>query len=175
MSTPFLGEVRMFGGNFAISGWSFCQGQLLQISQNDALFALIGTTYGGDGVNTFGLPDLQSRVPIGTGQGTGLQNYTLGQKGGAETVTLLTGQLPSHNHTASAQPAAGNGNAPAANTVAWAQASGGNSRYTTAGTSGAMNAGAIGAAGGNQAHENMLPFLCVNYIIALEGVFPPRN
>ena len=165
----------MFGGSFAIRGWAFCNGQLLSIAQNDVLYTLIGTTYGGDGVSTFGLPDLRGRVPIGTGQGAGLQNYALGQNGGAENVTLITNQLPAHNHTATAQSAAGNSNIPAPNTIAWAQPSDGNTRYTTNATTGAMNAGAIGNTGGNQPHDNMLPFQCVNYIIALEGVFPPRN
>ena len=174
MSTPYIGEIRMFGGNFAIRGWAFCNGQTLSISQNDALFALIGTTYGGDGVNNFNLPNLIGRLPIGDGQGSGLQNYVLGQTGGTENVTLVAGQLPSHSHAASAQTATGNSSAPAPNTAAWAQPSSG-TPYSTGAPTGAMNAAAIGIVGGNQPHENMIPFQCVNYIISLEGIFPPRN
>lgn len=174
MSTPYIGEIRMFGGNFAPRGHAFCNGLLLPIDQNDALFSLIGTTYGGDGQTTFGLPDLCGRVPIGAGQGSGLQNYPLGQTGGAEQVTLTTNQLPSHTHQAAAQSAAGTSGAPASNDSAWAMA-GGNPRYSTAAPTGAMNGNAIGQTGGNQPHDNMLPFQCINYIIALEGIYPSRN
>jgi microcystin-dependent protein len=164
----------MFGGTFAIRGWAFCNGAQLPISQYDALYTLIGTTYGGDGTSFFNLPDLRSRVPVGSGQGPGLQNYPIGQQGGVESVTLVTGNLPAHNHGAGAQSAAGDGNAPGGNTTAWAQASG-NSRYTTDAPTGAMNSAAIGFTGNNQPHDNMLPFQCINYIIALDGIFPPRN
>ena len=164
----------MFGGSFAIYGWAFCDGNLIQISQNDALFNLIGTTYGGDGVNTFALPDLRGRLPIGDGQGGGLQPYAIGQKAGAENVTLATGQLPSHTHAAQSQSASGDSSAPAPNTVAWATPTG-NNRYSTGAPTGTMNATAIANTGGSQSHENMMPFLCVNYIIALEGTYPPRN
>lgn len=174
MSSPYIGEIRMFGGTFAIRGWAFCNGAQLQISQYDALYSLIGTTYGGDGISVFNLPDLRSRVPIGSGQGPGLQNYPIGQQSGVETVTLVTGNLPAHNHGAGAQSAGGDSNAPGGNTSAWAQASG-NSRYTTDAPTGAMNSGTIGFFGNNQPHDNMLPFQCINYIIALEGIFPPRN
>lgn len=173
MGSPYIGEIRMFGGTFAIRGWAFCDGSSQAISQNDVLYALIGTTYGGDGVNTFNLPDLRGRVPVGTGQGSGLQNYTIGQSGGAETVTLSIGTLPTHNHLAAANNAAGDSNSPAG-ASAWAQASG-NSRYSTNPPTGAMNFGALSSAGNSQPHENMIPFQCINYIIALEGIFPPRN
>lgn len=175
MSSPFLGEITMFGGNFPIRGWAFCNGGSLSIAQNDALFALIGTTYGGDGVNTFNLPDLRSRVPVGTGAASGFQSYSLGQAGGAETVTLTTATIPSHNHLPAALPAAGNSSAPAGNVTAWAQPNSGNSRYSTGAATGLMNSAAIGIAGSSQPHENMLPFMGINYIIALEGIFPPRN
>ncbi|HEX8265603.1 MAG TPA: tail fiber protein [Pyrinomonadaceae bacterium] len=173
MGSPYIGEIRMFGGTFAIRGWAFCDGSQLSISQFDALYNLIGTTYGGDGINTFSLPDLRGRVPVGMGQASGLQNYTIGQNGGAETVTLSTGTLPTHNHLAAANNAAGDSNSPAG-VSAWAQASG-NSRYSTNPPTGAMNFGALSSAGSSQPHENMVPFQCINYIIALEGVFPPRN
>lgn len=185
MSNPFLGEVRMFGGNFNPRGFALCNGQLLPISQNDALYALIGTTYGGDGVNTFGLPNLQGRIPLHQGQGPGLTNRIIGELAGTETVTLLPTQMPQHSH----QPVANNvdptNDAPASNTMPCRpkQAVGGNSAllYTdpsktpTAGDLKPMLAGIIGNAGGNQPHDNMMPYLCINFIIALEGVFPSRN
>ena len=174
MSNPFIGEIRMFGGNFAIGGWAFCNGQQIQISQNETLYTLIGTTYGGDGVNFFNLPDLRGRVPVGAGSGPGLSPYALGQSGGAENVTLTIDTLPTHNHVAAGLPATGDSNAPAGNIIAWAQPSG-NSRYSTDAPTVMMNSGTTLPAGGNQPHENMLPFQCLNYIIALEGVFPPRN
>ena len=173
MSTPYIGEIRMFGGNFAPRGHAFCNGMLMAIDQNDALFSLIGTTYGGDGQTTFGLPDLRGRIPVGTGQGSGLGNYVIGQIGGVENVTLTSNQLPQHQHQAAAQSATGNINAPGTNTAAWANA--GDTRYSTNAPSGTMNGNAIGPAGGSQPHDNMLPFQCINYIIALEGIFPSRN
>jgi microcystin-dependent protein len=185
MATPYLGEVKMFGGNFQPRGFAYCNGQLLPISQNDALYALIGTTYGGDGVNTFALPDLQGRIPLHQGTGPGLSTRVIGEKAGAETVTLITTQLPSHGH----QPVANNtdptNDAPAANTMPCRpkQSTGGNTAalYTdstktpVAGDLKPMLAGLIGNAGGNQPHDNMMPFLCITFIIALEGVFPSQN
>lgn len=171
MSNSFVGEIKMFSGNFAPVGHAFCAGQLLPIDQYDALFSLLGTTYGGDGQNSFGLPDLRGRVPVGTGQGSGLGNYTLGQIGGAEEVTITTNQLPSHTHPAAAQSASGGIGAPASNTAAWAAADG-NPRYSTNTPTGSLNGNSIGQAGGSQPHDNMLPFQCINYIIALEGIYP---
>lgn len=178
MSNPFLGEIRMFGFNFPPRGWARCQGQLLSIAQNDALFALIGTTYGGDGVTTFSLPDLQGRVPLHRGQGPGLSNYVLGQVAGVETVTLTTSQIPVHNHQALAISVA---DAPDPSTDAiWATPPdamyGGLPPTNTNGAvSGLMSPFALGATGGSQPHENMPPFTAINYSIALEGVFPSRN
>jgi microcystin-dependent protein len=185
MATPYLGEVKLFAGNFSPRGYAFCNGQLLAISQNDALYALIGTTYGGDGVNTFGLPNLQGRIPLHQGTGSGLSNRVLGEMAGTETVTVLSTQMPVHYH----QPVANNvdptNDAPAANTMPCRpkQAVGGNSAqlYTdpsktpTAGDLKPMLAGIIGNAGGNQPHDNMMPFLCISFVIALEGVFPSQN
>lgn len=178
MSNPFLGEIRMFAGNFNPRGWAFCKGQLLPISQNDALYALIGTTYGGDGQETFGLPDLQGRLPINQGQGPGLSNYIIGQKGGTESVTLTIQQMPAHSHTLSATTTVGNQPAPT-NTSFPATLLGTAELYAVPGANplkqGAMNNNSISAVGGNQPHENRMPALVINFIIALEGVFPSRN
>ena len=178
MSNPFLGEIRMFAGNFNPRGWAFCKGQLLPISQNDALYALIGTTYGGDGQETFGLPDLQGRLPINQGQAPGLSNYIIGQKGGTESVTLTIQQMPAHSHTLSATDATGSQPAPT-NTSFPATLRGTAELYAVPGANplkqGAMNNNSISAVGGNQAHENRMPALVINFIIALEGVFPSRN
>lgn len=185
MTQPFIGEIKMFGGNFAPRGYAFCSGQLMSIAQNTPLFSLIGTTYGGDGQNTFGLPDLQGRIPLNQGQGPGLTNRVLGEVSGTESVTLNTNQMPQHNH----QPVANNvdptNDAPAAGTMPCRpkQAVGGNSAtlYTdptktpVAGDMKPMLAGIIGTAGSSQPHDNMMPFLCVNFIIALEGIFPSQN
>lgn len=168
---PYLGEIRMFAGNFAPVGWLKCDGQLLSISQNDALFSLIGTTYGGDGQTTFALPDLRGRLPIHTGTQSGI-SYTIGQAAGTENVTLTTQQLPAHSHVASVQTQQGNTNTP--NGAVWA-----NSTLDQFGTDtplqGAMNVSAAGVVGGSQPHSNMMPFLCVNFIIATEGIFPTQN
>jgi microcystin-dependent protein len=171
MGTPFIGEIRMFGGNFAPVGFAFCDGQLLPISQYDALFALIGTTYGGDGQTTFGLPDLRGRLPVHMGQGPGLSSYVEGQMGGSETVTLTAQQLPAHPHAAQGQTAAGNQAGPGGGV--WA-ASALNQFSPNAPNAGMINA-AISPAGGSQAHDNMAPYQVVSFIIALEGIFPSRN
>src|ERR1041385_4246870 len=164
MSSPFIGEIRMFAGNFAPVGWAFCNGALIPISENDALFNLIGTTYGGDGQNTFALPDLQSRVPIHVGPG-----FALGQSGGTESVTLTTSQIPAHSHVplCLAAPGVGNSNTPA-NSV-WAPSTG--SAYSNAAPTVNMAAAACGSSGGSQPHDNMLPFLVINFILSLFGVF----
>jgi microcystin-dependent protein len=165
----------MFGGNFQIAGWQFCDGSLLSIAENEVLFQLIGTTYGGDGQNTFAVPDLRGRVPIHVGQltgGGGSGNYQLAETGGAETVTLTTNQIPAHNHPAGCNSGPGNSanpaNAvPAQNTTAIA--------YAAVPPQVNMNPGAIQNTGGNQPHENVQPFLCVTFIISLFGIFPSPN
>ena len=174
MSTPFVGQVMMFGGNFQISGWAFCQGQLLSIAQNDVLFALIGTTYGGDGQTTFALPDLRGRVPVHQGNLAGGSSYVIGQLGGVETVSLTANQTPVHNHLANCNSAAGSTNNPAG--AIWAL--GPNlDPYSNAPTGAVMKATAIanGPAGGPQPHNNIIPYQTLNYLIALQGVFPSRN
>jgi microcystin-dependent protein len=169
MSSPFIGEIRMFGGNFAPAGWAFCNGALLAISDNDALFNLIGTTYGGDGQTTFALPNLQSRVPVHVGPG-----FVLGQSGGVETVTLTTSQIPAHTHQASCFAVAGNSASPAA--CRWASsADTAINPYAPPPSDSTMNAGAVGSDGGSQPHDNMIPFLCVNFILSLFGVFPSQT
>ena len=172
MSDPFVGEIRMFAGNFAPQGWALCDGQLLAISQNDVLFSLVGTTYGGDGQNTFGLPDLRGRIPLHMGQGPGLSSRTIGQNGGSETVTLTPAQLPAHGHVLNADSGAANSTDPLGRLPA---ASTGSSTYGNLAPSVAMRADAVASAGGNQAHDNMMPFLCINFIIALFGIYPSRN
>ena len=173
MSLPYIGEIRMFGGNFAPAGWAFCEGQLLPISENDALFNLIGTTYGGDGQNTFALPDLRGRLPVHQGTGSDGISYTLGETGGVESVTLTTAQIPAHTHPLRAnngQP--GNAITPAGNFPAISLNV---TPFIEDATNGFFNAAAISPAGGSQPHENMQPYLCVSFIISLYGVFPPTN
>jgi len=171
MSQPYVGEIRLFGGNFAPVGWAFCNGQILSISQNDTLFNLIGTTYGGDGQSTFGLPDLQGRRPVHQGQGPGLGPYTIGELGGVEDVTLTGSQGGSHNHNPRAVSQSGTVDTPAGNV--WAQWS--DNPYATTGSTVQLTATAIGQSGGNQPHENRSPFLVVTYIISLFGIFPSQT
>ena len=167
---PFLGEIKIFAGNFAIQGHALCNGALLAISQNVNLFALLGTTYGGDGINTFGLPDLRGRVPIHMGTGTGLTPRTNGETGGIEEVTLTINQLPAHTHPMNANPADGNSTNPANNFWAAQPALG---QYAPANTAGSnLKTTATTPAGGSQPHENLQPYLALNYIIALEGIYP---
>lgn len=167
MSDPFLGEIIMFGGNFAPRGWAFCDGQLLAISGNSALFSILGTTYGGDGRTTFALPDLRGRFPIHAGNGPGLPSVRLGEKSGNPTNTLNVTQLPSHNHTMNLVSASeGDQTSPVGNSLAVSD----DRNYATgAGT------GSTGNTGGNQSINNMPPYNAVNFIIALQGVFPSRN
>jgi len=172
MAQPYVGEIRMFAGNFAPAGWMFCEGQLLPISENETLFNLIGTTYGGDGQNTFALPDLQSRVPIHMGTGPGLTQRSLAETGGAEEVTLTVQQIPSHTHQAMANTA-GASDSPGGN--AWATANGGIKPYGADPGNATMNAASLALTGGSQPHDNMIPYLCVNFIISLFGVFPTQN
>lgn len=170
---PFIGEVKLFAGNFAPRGWAFCDGQLLPISQNSALFSILGTTYGGDGRTTFALPDLRGRVPLGPRHGAGLSNYSLGQKGGQENVTLTTTQIPSHHHSINAVSATGNNAAPQNNFLA--NTAGLDREYSNANPDVQMNSNMVGNTGGGQSHENRQPYLAINYIIALQGVFPSRS
>lgn len=172
MSEAYLGEIRMFGGNFAPLGWALCWGQTLSIAQYDALYTLLGTTYGGDGQNTFNLPDLRGRVPVHAGQRQGSSTYVLGQTGGVETVTLVTNQIPAHTHTMLASTAtAAQANATGNVLGASAQAL----LYYVAPANLPMAAQAGPTGGGGTPHDNMQPYLCVNYIIALEGIFPSQN
>ena len=166
MANPYIGEIRMFGGNFAPQGWAFCQGQLLAIADNDALFALLGTTYGGDGQTTFALPDLRGRIPIHQGNG-----YLLAEQGGTETETLTAQQIPFHNHSAVALSDHANTKSPKNALPARAD----EPTYAQPGDLVAMNPQAVSAVGGNQPHENLQPYLCVNFIISLFGIFPSQN
>jgi microcystin-dependent protein len=176
MSSPFIGEIRMFAGNFAPRGWAMCNGQISAISQNTALFSLLGTTYGGDGRTTFALPNLQGRTPTQAGQGPGLTNRTLGETGGAEIVTLTTGGLPNHTHLAGASTTTGSQVGPTDGVWAPSGASKGKKMYAAArGTGPAMSAQALTSAGAGQPHNNMPPYLAVNFIIALQGIYPSRN
>jgi microcystin-dependent protein len=161
----------MFGGNFAPAGWAFCSGQLMAISENDTLFNLIGTTYGGDGQSTFGLPDLQGRLPIHMGNGATGTTYIIGEKAGTETVTLTTQQIPAHTHTPLAQ--SGTGNQPSPANGVWAASS--LNEYSSSAPNVSMNAGAIGNDGGSQPHDNMMPYLAVSFIISLFGIFPSQT
>jgi microcystin-dependent protein len=171
MGQPFIGEIRLFAGNFAPAGWAMCNGAPIPISENDALFTLIGTTYGGDGEETFNLPDLQSRVPVHQGQGSGLQNYTLGEKGGVESVTLTTNQIPVHTHAFLASTAAGNNNNVQDNVIADGPAL----AFIEANPNAALAPQAVQPAGGSQPHDNVIPVTVLNYIISLYGVFPNRS
>jgi microcystin-dependent protein len=179
MSEPYVGEIRMAGFNFAPVGWALCNGQLLAIAQNEVLFTLIGTTYGGDGQVTFGLPNLQGRIPINQGQGPGLSPYAIGQSGGSETAALTAAQLPQHGHALQAKADAASSANPTGDYLARASIpslpSGGVPVYTPASAAAAMNAGAIAPSGASQPHENMMPFQCVNFIISLFGIFPTQN
>jgi microcystin-dependent protein len=169
MAQPYVGEIRMFAGNFAPAGWMFCDGQLLPISENETLFQLIGTTYGGDGESTFALPNLQSRVPIHMGQGKDGVTYQLAEMAGVESVTLTTQQIPIHNHAFLGSSAAATLTSPKDSVVGTsAQVD----YLTIATASVAMNANAITPVGGSQPHENCQPFLCINFIISLFGIFP---
>ena len=169
----FLGEIRMFAGNFAPTGWAFCQGQLLPIAQNQALFSLLGTTYGGDGRTSFALPDLRGRVPVGFGQGPGLSNREIGEKFGSELVTLNINQMPSHNHTVNAVTTEGNQNLPTNSLPANTKAL--DKEYSDANANTTMKATMVNPTGGNQPFGVSQPSLGVNFIIALQGVFPSRN
>ena len=178
---PFLGQIMMVGFNFAPRGWAFCYGQLLPIAQNQALFSLLGTTYGGDGRTTFALPDLRGRCAIGMGQGPGLSNYTQGEMAGQEHVTLIQTQIPTHTHALTASSAVGTASDPSGAFIANNQVTieRGNtvpgSAFNPGPANASMNPQAILPTGGGQPHENRQPYIAMNYIIALEGIFPSRN
>lgn len=170
MSQPYIGQIMICAFDFAPRSWAYCNGQLLPIQQNAALFSILGTTYGGNGTTNFALPDLRGRVPMQWGQGPGLSNHVLGEVSGSEAVTVLQTQMPAHTHLAQASASAPSVGVPTAN--AWA--TGGTAAYAaTANT--AMAAGALPNAGGSQPHENRAPLLTLNYCIALSGIFPSRN
>ena len=172
MAQPYVGEIRMFGGNFAPAGWAFCNGQLLPISENETLFNLIGTTYGGDGQATFALPDLQSRIPVHQGTGSGLSTYVIGETGGVETVTLTTQQIPAHTHPVQAYgDQAGSAVNPAGKLLAQ---SFNVVPFINDAPTGSFNVAAVEATGGNQPHTNIQPILCINFIISLFGIFPSQ-
>lgn len=171
MADPFVAEIRIFPFNFAPKGWAFCNGQLLPLSQNTALFSLLGTTYGGDGKSTFALPDLEGRAPMHPGQGPGLSLHDLGETGGSETVTLLQSEIPAHSHGLRAVEDDGGFLGPGGNMFA-----AGNQMYSNpAVTNTALAPQALAPAGGDQPHNNMMPYLALNFNIALQGVFPPRG
>lgn len=174
MSEPFLGEIRNFGFNFAPQGWAFCAGQLLPISQNTALFALIGTFYGGNGTTNFALPNMQGCIPTGQGSGAGLSSYEIGEASGAATVSLIAANLPAHTHTLPASATAGRVSTPAASSVLGATGRGVAAAYAASGSS-TMAVPSVGPAGSGSPHNNMMPFLVTNYCIALQGIFPSRN
>lgn len=168
MGSPYIGEIRIFAGNFQPLGWAFCAGQLISISQNPALFQLLGTTYGGDGQQTFQLPDLRGRVPVHAGTSAGV-TYVIGQVAGSESVTLLTQQIPQHNHTVAGSSS---GNSP--NTTGNTYGNG-DKLFSTANPTVQMSPSTVANAGGSQPHNNLMPFVCINFIIALEGIFPTQN
>ncbi len=178
MSEPFIAEIRIFAGNFAPRGWAFCNGQLLPVAQNTALFSLIGTTYGGDGRSTTALPNLEGRAPMHPGRGPGLTSRRLGERLGIETVTLTEAQMPSHNHTMMAvnpsQFTVANSRDPQGRALAGVVTG---QAYQSNSTSNvvAMNTGSLANTGGSQSHNNMQPFLAINFIIALVGLYPSRS
>lgn len=177
-SQPFLGEIMIFAGNFAPRGYAFCNGQQMSIAQNTALFSILGTTYGGNGQTTFGLPDLRGRVPIhsGNSQGPGLSPYVLGEQTGTESVTLLSTEIPVHSHSFGINVYNGPGNSgTAANNVLANEATGQTAIYSNQAANASMAGGTSGTAGGNQPHNNLQPVLALNFCIALEGIFPSRN
>ena len=172
MPSPFVGEVRVWAGSFAPTGWAFCNGQLLPISQNTALFMLLFNRYGGDGISTFALPNLQGRIPIHSGQGPGLSNRALGQSGGVEAHLLSTTEMPAHGHTMAAGSANGTSDKPAGRVMARNPSA--IPEYSASADTD-LAGGAVGSSGEGQAHNNMAPYLGLTFIIALQGVFPPRS
>lgn len=175
MSSPFVAEIRMFGCQFAPTGWAMCNGQILPISQNTALFSLLGTFYGGDGKSTFALPDLQGATPLNQGQGPGLSDYFIGQSSGSDQISLLTSEIPGHTHGLFCQPTPADRPAPEPD-VAFARTTGATPYIAPSGVPQApMALQACGFTGGGLPHNNLMPYLVVNFCIALQGVFPPRS
>ncbi len=174
MADPFVAEIRIFPFNFAPNGWAFCDGQLLPLSQNTALFSLLGTTYGGNGKSNFALPDLQGRAPMHPGQGPGLSLHDLGETGGSETVSLLESEIPAHSHTAYAQnnPL---GSSAVPTSKSFTRPASGNLYFSGAASTVQMDPNTLAPAGGDQPHNNMQPYLTLSFCIALQGVFPPRT
>lgn len=172
MSEAFVGQIKMFAGNFAPRGYAFCDGQLLAISVNQALFALFGITYGGDGRTTFALPDLRGRIPIHQGSGPGLSNRPIGQKSGQENVTVTTNQLPVHTHAFQASSDGGNSSKPAGDVLANGPSI---KMFIDDAFDNTLAPTSVTTTGGNQQHTNVMPFLCINFIVALTGIFPSRN
>jgi microcystin-dependent protein len=172
---PYVGEIRLFAGNYAPSGWVFCQGQELQIQQNQVLYSVIGTMYGGDGKNTFAVPNLTGRVPMHTGNGNGLTPRVLGSAGGEMTITLTEDQIPSHSHDPNSLSTTGDETSPVG--ALWANTAGGRSpvKAYSQDSSIPMNPTAINTVGGSQSHNNMQPYLAINFIMAYEGVYPPKS
>lgn len=172
MSEPFVGEIRMFAGNFAPRGWAFCDGQLLAVSQNDALFSLLGTIYGGDGRTTFGLPDLRGRIPIHAGTGPGLSPRNLGAKFGSEKETITVNQLPSHRHDWQASSGAAQQGSPVGNALASPT---GNIYRQNPSAFANLSTKTVPNVGGSRSHTNLMPYLCIHFIIALVGIYPSRH
>jgi len=175
MADPFIGELRVVGFNFAPIGWATADGQLMPISRNTALFSLLGTNFGGDGKATFGLPNLQGTIPIGAGQGPGLSLYDVGESDGVQNVTLLQTEMPLHTHTMEAENGAATTNLPTNNALARTGTAAGNLYTTSTTTKVQMNTSIVTPFGGNLPHNNLMPYLTLNWIIALQGVFPPRS
>lgn len=173
MSDPFVAEIRIFGFNFAPRGWAFCNGQVISISQNTALFSLLGTTYGGNGQSNFALPNLQGNAPMHHGQGPGLSQRFLGETSGSSTVTLLASEMPAHNHALNASQADGSDQSPVGERPA--SGVGGIAMYAAPGNLTQLSPQVISPAGGSQPHNNLQPYLTLNFCIALQGVFPPRS
>jgi microcystin-dependent protein len=175
MSNPFLGELRLVGFNFAPVSWATADGQILPISQYTALFSLLGTNFGGDGKSNFGLPNLQGNIPIGAGQGPGLSLYDVGEEGGTPTVTLIQNEMPQHTHTLRCDSTPATANTPVNNAFTHCGSAVGNLYTTNTSTKVQMNTGTVTSYGGNQPHNNVMPYLTLNWIIALAGVFPARS
>jgi microcystin-dependent protein len=176
MSEPFLGQIQLVAFNFAPEGWALCNGQLLPIQQNVALFSLLGTQFGGNGTSNFALPNLQGMAPLSQGQGAGLSNYVVGESGGQAAVTLTESTVPEHTHTLPCTTAAGHATAPSPSVYPGTVARGEAKLYNTSETSGAsMASGALATVGSSAAHNNLTPYLVLNYIIAMTGIFPSRN
>jgi microcystin-dependent protein len=172
VANPFVAEIRIFGFNFAPKGWAFCDGQIMPISQNTALFSLLGTTYGGDGKSNFALPNLQGSVPMHPGQGPGLSLHNLGETGGSDTVTLLESEMPTHSHTMTASGQDATVNGPSGQLVANGIGVG---MYAAPGPLVALDVQAVAVNGGDRPHNNLQPYLTLNYCVALQGVYPPRT